>query len=711
MRAYSKVVMCVIHNPTLTCRDGGKDVAHMTENSRRHITLPDGATVVVVGGGPAGAFFAIRALRKARGQGKQLNLLILEKKRELHFFAPTSPHASCAGCNYCAGGISPRLADVLRENDLALPNAIIESRSKTIVVHGEWKSVELPVPDGRDMFSVFRGSRPKQRSDRYANFDSYLLSRAVGEGARVITAEVTGIRSTPDTKPLISFLTTGDMGRRNASIEADLAVFSGGVNQSPGMDVRSNPLFQALAKMIPGFHPPKVRRAIICEIQVEEDLLQYIEGEVHFAQYGSKELHIEMSSMIPKDSWMTVVLLGKSVDRADPSEYLQVMKRFLQLPHIRRLLPKKALLTPVCLCHPNMTVGGARNAFGHRVAVIGDMVVSRLYKDGIFSAYLTASALADCVLDDGIDRNSLKKCYWPAVKRLHEDNRYGTAVFLLNRLVFSHQLLSRIFYQALLSERKTQPVHQRRLATVLWRIASGDDTYRRILTDMFRLESVWLILVGGVLVTVRNYLTERVFGLHWGNFGRYPTGVPKEDVEKKRREIVARFGLPPFERAPEFESTYSIRIKADEAAVLHQLGKFGDSDREYFTPRLINVHRTAGNANEAGNTIRYDLFPRWLSFSVVLEKIIESRYFLYRVVDGFAEGGILTFDIDPKKPGGGFLTIYVAFNFPRSTNPFKRTGWSLFKRAFPGFVHDVLWNHSLCKLKHLVELSGADGDE
>jgi flavin-dependent dehydrogenase len=679
----------------------------VTESDRRHIALPDGATVVVVGGGPAGAFFAIRALRKARERGTQLDLLILEKKRELTFCEPTPPLASCMGCNYCAGGISPRLADVLRENGLTLPDTIIEARATTIVVHGEWKSVELPVPEGRDMFSVFRGSRPKQRLERYANFDSYLLSRAVEEGARVVTAEATDIRHAPSTKPLISYRVTTDAGSWDESIEADLAVFAGGVNRSPGMDTESDRLFRALADAIPGFHPPRVRRAIICEIQVEEDLLQYMEGEVHFAQYGSKELHIEMSSLIPKNRWTTVVLLGESVDRADPTQYLQVMKQFLELPHIRRLLPEKAQLTPVCLCHPNMTVGVARNGCGHRIAVIGDMAVSRLYKDGIFSAYVTASALADCVLDEGIDRDSLRRSYWPTVETLDKDNRFGRVVFLITRVVFSHQLLSRIYYQALITERKTQPIDRRRLAIILWRIASGDDTYRRILADMFRPASVWLVLVGGVLVTIRNYATERVFGLRWGNFGRYPTAVSIEDVEKKRREIVAMLGIQPFERAPEFESTYSIRIKADEATVLHQLGKFGDSDREYFTPRMLDVHRTAGDANEVGSSIRYDVFLRWLSFSVVLEKVVESRYLLYRVRDGFAQGGILAFGIDRKKAGGGFLTIYVAFDFPTSSNPFKRVGWRLFRLAFPGFVHDVLWNHSLCKLKHLVELEDA----
>ena len=65
-----------------------------------------------------------------------------------------------------------------------------------------------------------------------------------------------------------------------------------------------------------------------------------------------------------------------------------------------------------------MTVGAARRPYGQRVAVIGDMAVARLYKDGILSAWLTASALADCIFDLGVDRQSLRHGYWPAVRRI-----------------------------------------------------------------------------------------------------------------------------------------------------------------------------------------------------------------------------------------------------------------------------------------------------
>ena len=438
-------------------------MARIRDKGDQHTVLPDGATIVVVGGGPAGAFFAIRMLRGARDLGKHVHLLVLEQKEEVHFGAPMSPATAWEGCNYCAGGISPRLADALSENDLALPAEIVEGKATQITVHGDWKSIEFAIPEGRDMLSVFRGSRPGRRLDRYTNLDSYLLNRAVEEGAQVITAEAQDICYAPSGKPLISYRVAADTGGNDQTIEADLAVFAIGVNRSPGMEVASNPLFEALVNVLPRFHPPRVRKALIVEMEAEGELLGSMQGEMHFVPYGSKDLHIELSSLIPKGRWMTVVMLGRSVDRAPLSQYLQVVERFLDLPHMKRAFPQQARLRPVCLCHPNMTVGVASNAIGDRIALIGDMVVSRLYKDGLYSAFLTSSALARCILDRGIDQRSLELGYWPTVKSIDRDNRFGRLVFLVTHVVFSHPVLSRVVYQALLTERKTTPNHKRRL--------------------------------------------------------------------------------------------------------------------------------------------------------------------------------------------------------------------------------------------------------
>lgn len=669
----------------------------------RPIPLEDRATILVVGGGPAGAFFAIKMLRRAKGEGRTVELLIVERKRESQACESPCDTPPREGCNYCAGGISPRLADILDDMGLTLPEEVLQSRVTSLTVHGDWKNIELPIPKGRRMLSVFRGSRPKHRAARHVNFDSYLLEKAVEEGAKIVTGEVYEVRRSASGKPLVKYRVSEGALTRDKSKEADFVVFAGGVNQIPGMELGGDRLFGNLGRVLPGMRPPQVRKSLICELGIDEDLAKAIEGEVHFAQYGSKDLKIEMSSLIPKAEAITVVLFGRSVDTARPSDNARIVKEFLQLPHIRRLLPAKVDLSPICMCNPNMTIGAARRPFGDRTALVGDMVVSRLYKDGILSAYLTTSALVDCILYEGVDRESLKRGYWPIIREFRRDVWFGRFVFLLNRITFSNPVLSRILYQAVLTERKTRPPQKRRLALLLWQIASGDDSYGRILISMFHPFTLWRIAMGGFLVTVRNYLTELVFGLEWEGFGRYPTGIPKDVFETKRQEFDDAFDEEHRQRRPDFESMYSIRIRGPREQILRQLGKFGDHDRQYLKPRMVKVHRTSGRANQLGSIVQYDLPFGLLSFSVILECVVDQRRLVYRVRDGFAAGGVLIFDLKKDRKGVFLLSTYVGFSFPRPRNPIKRAAWFAFRLAFPGFVHDVVWNHSLCKLKDLVE--------
>ncbi len=668
-----------------------------------HVPLPDPATVVIVGGGPAGSFFAITLLRQARQLGRDVDLTILEKKHELQFYINTCAVSCREGCNHCAGIISPRMVDVLTDLDLTLPADVVAGTIESLAIHGDWKTVELPVPAGRKMLSVFRGSRPTSRPGRHVNFDTYLLDKAREEGARVIQGEVRDIRVSPAGKPVVIYHVARGADGSTDHTEADFAVCAAGVNPTPGMSMESAPLVHAIKNLIPHFRPPKVRKALICELLVDEDSARSIQGQTHFVQYGSDELKIELSFVMPKGRYVTVVLIGLSVDAAHPSDNVRLIQQFLALPHVRRIFPRGIQFTPACLCNPNMTVGPARPPVGDRIAVIGDLAASRLCKDGIYSAYLAASALAASILNAGIDRRSLKQSYLPVIRDLNWDNRFGRVVFLVNRVTFSHPWLSRCLYQAVLTERKTKPEGNRLLAHVLWRIASGDDSYRSVFASMLRPAYVTRVVVGGVLVTIRNYLMELVFGLKWQGVGRYPTGVRKEDVPEKRRELRTVLDAERLRRRPHFEKMYSIKIRSSGARIWDQLSRFGSADQEYFTPRLVKVRRTAGEPNQEASIIRYDVFIPSLSFTMVLEEAVPDQYLVYRVQNGFAQGGVFAFDIDTLEGEVCVLSLYVAFDFPRGNSLLKRAAWRLFRFCFPAFPHDVAWNHALCKLKNVVE--------
>ena len=134
--------------------------------------------------------------------------------------------------------------------------------------------------------------------------------------------------------------------------------------------------------------------------------------------------------------------------------HARIIDEFLELPHIRKLVPPSMHLRRACMCNPRLAVSSARHPFSDRVAAVGDMVTSRLYKDGILSAHHTSAALAETLLMPGVDRRSLQDGYTPVIQRFRRDNRFAAVVFLLHRLVFGSSVLSRVLYQAVITERK-----------------------------------------------------------------------------------------------------------------------------------------------------------------------------------------------------------------------------------------------------------------
>jgi flavin-dependent dehydrogenase len=668
--------------------------------------LIDGSTVAVIGGGPAGAFFAIHLLRQARALGRTLAVTVFERRRSVGLQTGQPVRQGWRGCNYCAGGISPKLQDVLQELHLNLPEEIVQCRIRSISIQGFWKNIELEVPPGREMFSVYRGSRPHRPagSGSLMSFDAFLLDAALTAGAGLISGEVASVTTGPGGRPTILY----SLGRTEHRFDADFVVFAAGVNESPGASRDRSPMLQSLRSLVPSFQPARVRPALIFELEARPKLPSSLLNTLHFVEYGSPALPLEMCSLVPKRGLITVVLVGPAVDQASgPRHHAEIMRQFLALPHIRKLIGPGVNLSPACLCRPNMVVGSARRPFGDRVAAVGDLVTARLYKDGILSACQTARALADTVLRLGVDARSLAEGYDPTLRRFRRGNRLAAFVFLVHRLFFSSSVLSRVLYQAAITERKQTPSHRRHLEKLLWRIASGDDDYEAIFFTMVHPATVWSVLTGGALITLRNYLTELVFGLHWEGFGRFTTGVAFERLEEKRLEF-SRLMADASVSVPgrlEFERMYTIKIAAPRARILEQLGRFGEPDRGYLKPRGIKIHRVAGLPNQPGCVIQYEIGLSRFGFSLALEQLIGGHLAVYRVRDGFAEGGMLLFEIEQTSDEICALSIYVAFNFARGQSWITRPFWWLFRLLFPAFVHDVVWNHSLCELKDIAEAS------
>jgi hypothetical protein len=316
---------------------------------------------------------------------------------------------------------------------------------------------------------------------------------------------------------------------------------------------------------------------------------------------------------------------------------------------------------------------------------------------------VTARSLARTVIREGVDERAIAKGYSPTLDWLARDNRYGRAVFAISRLMLGTPLLSRILYQAFATELKIRDRGRRYLGRTLWHIASGMSDYRLIFWEMFSARTLASILAG-LLVTLRNRATEALFGIHWGSLGLYPTVIAKEQRQAVKRELASTLGIE-FDSKPDFERMYVIKIRGAPSALFKELGKFGEKERTYFKIRFVKVRRIEGSPNEVGAVIRYQGRPLELTLDMSLERVIRDRALYYRVDDRFADRGKLIFGINHTKDGNSRLVIYTAFMFKKGSSALGRIGWSIVKWLFPHYLHDVVWNHALCKIKEEVERS------
>jgi hypothetical protein len=455
--------------------------------------------------------------------------------------------------------------------------------------------------------------------------------------------------------------------------------------------------------MNPALVPGKSRKSFIFELDVGEDYLQRnLNREIYFIEYGSKHLALEHTALIPKGRFLTVAMIGKCIDEAVlPQDSQRIVRDFLTLPQVDRILPGIASAPLACACAPRMTVTTATSPFGDRFAIIGDAVGSRLNKDGLYSAHATASRLAQTLLHEGIDKQALARGYGKAVKWLVADNRFGRMVFTVSRVAFTMPLVSRIMYQAFATENKVRDERSRPLSVVLWKIASGTADYREVFREMCGYAVLRSILAGAV-VTLRNVAFEVLFGLKWGEYGRYPTVVLKEKREVLKEQLASGLGME-LGKSPDFERMYVIKIRGSEKEIMEEIANFGQPQARFVKLRFVDIRQVQGVPNQVGSAIRYRIPFVGLGAKLRLTKRVGFETLLYQVDERLVDHAKLIFNVAPTKEGNRRLSIYTAFDYKKGKGFASRMMWKGARLLFPGFVHDVVWNHALCTIKEEVE--------
>lgn len=410
--------------------------------------LTNGSRVAVIGGGPAGSFFAIELLRRARAVGLRLAVEIYDGKSFAKKGAP--------GCNMCAGAIGHNLIQEIERSTTTIPPEVIHYEIEGYAVHYQDATARLENDPARKIYGVYRGAGPvsTERPDGARSFDQFLLDQATKLGARHVAQNVQDI-DVPATLERRPAIVTSDGARH----EFDLVVGAFGVNSQLGQ------------RLLYGYQPPPTWKTCVIEARVPEEFQREQLGNlIHF--FVLKQPDVRYVALIPKGEHVTVTAIGEHVD-------VLSTERLLRDSYMRDFLPADWKLD--CHCHPRVAVGAARLPYSDRFVIVGDASDSRYLKNGVESALVTARLAAECVINHGVTARDFEKHFWARCQQVFgRDNLYGRMLFEIYDRVFPHPLLAPIYFAVLQAERKAG---RRRalLSGALLAAFTGDQSYKHIL--------------------------------------------------------------------------------------------------------------------------------------------------------------------------------------------------------------------------------------
>lgn len=422
------------------------------------LLLKDGSKIAIIGGGPAGSFFAHFASRFAKKMGLNISITIFDKKS----FINSGP----AGCNMCAGVISERLVDKLQEQHIIIPQSRVQRVIDAYYFQTQDGGVLLKHPDPSrpsKIFTVFRGNGPCYATySGNVSFDDFLMEDVHKRGTNIVHESVKEI-ILPKNPTDLARVVYGKI-ESPQEMTADLVAGAFGVNTA---------MMEKVGMMGFGYHPPKTVRTCQAELPLDRSIIEKLfHNNIYVFALGIKGL--KFASITPKSDYVTVNLVGKrDLTKADLIE-------FLNHPAVRRVLPEGWQIPEhYCMCFSKIPVTHAKHPYSNRLVILGDASVSRTYKSGIESAFNMAYLAAKTAFTRGVSEQAFKNGYYKVAKRvLIRDNFYGVLMLLLNDYIFSQREIAGA-HLSLLKSGRNLPV-ARRLNEILWNMVTGNVTYREI---------------------------------------------------------------------------------------------------------------------------------------------------------------------------------------------------------------------------------------
>ncbi len=428
--------------------------------------LKNGSRIVIVGGGPAGSFFANFALHLAKEKGIDISVQIFDRRSFLK--------CGQSGCNMCAGVISDSLYEKLKDSNIIIPETKIQQLIDGYYFQTQDCGLQLYHPRKRHkphIMTVFRGGGPiSEAQHENISFDDYLLQHAENHGAVVSNATVEEIDVPPTFGAPVDMVIAKEGVRTN--IQADLVVGAFGLNTT---------IVKRMLGWNVKYKPPKSVHACNAELHLGSAYIkEHFDSNIYCFALGIDP--IKFAAFTPKGDYVTVTLVGKK----DVTKMHLV--KFLEHPIVKDLLPKGwQIPRNLCICFPKIPITHAKAPYANRLVMIGDASISRFYKSGIESAFTTAQLAAKTAFEEGVTANAFKNNYYKkALKLLGRDNLFGHAIYSINGFVTKHKSLLTPYLEN--AKKNPDSWVAKRMNEILWGMVTGHLQYEKI---FFKLASPW----------------------------------------------------------------------------------------------------------------------------------------------------------------------------------------------------------------------------
>ena len=428
----------------------------MTGSSLR---LRDNSKIAIIGGGPAGSFFANDAIRYAKKLGLNIQITIFDGKD----FNRRGPR----GCNMSAAVIASSLHAKLIKDGIELPEGIVRQEIKGYYFQTKDYGIKLykPIPnDKSSILAVYRGNGPLYSTHTESHsFDDCLLKHVIKQGANVIYEPVQELRLASDINTPATIIYGKSASYKE--MEADLVVGAFGINST---------IVNKIKGLNFGYIPPKTIQTCQMEIPLSDTFIKKsFDDNIHVFALGLKPFRF--ASMVPKGNYVTVSLVGtRDLTNKD-------MLNFVNHPVVRMKLPHDwEVPDKFCMCIPKITLSHAKKPFTDRFVIVGDASITRIFKNGMESAYITSQIAAQAAFEHGISKDDFDIHYYkPAKKLLAMDNLLGTVILMLSDFITRQNWLVRPRLSYVKSRRGSWIANH--LNTLLWNMVTGDAPYKKIL--------------------------------------------------------------------------------------------------------------------------------------------------------------------------------------------------------------------------------------